>query len=128
MSVSKNSKLVLKLKSTKKDDKVEIKEKKPKFCPHCDKVFLGKTNNLTRHIREQHNQAEFITKYMCPKCSFSSQWEKNIRHHLIHRHNVKRFKKPFKTVEVTNYSEYMIIKIDERCMLCFVLGFVSFVW
>lgn len=59
-----------------------------KYCPECGKVFRGKTNNLTRHIRDQHSKDEFIKMYECVEmeCPFMSQWSKNLRVHLLKKH------------------------------------------
>lgn len=62
--------------------------KTPKYCSYCHKAFVGKTNNLTRHIQEQHSDNEFVFKYKCPlqSCSFKSKWAKNVRQHFPDKH------------------------------------------
>lgn len=63
-------------------------EPKTKYCPECGKVFRGKTNNLTRHMRDQHSKNKFIQMYECveAECSFMSQWSKNLKVHLSQKH------------------------------------------
>lgn len=50
---------------------IEVVRKIRKNCSICGKVFV-KTNNLTRHLREQHS--EFKVKLQCPLCPYLSQW------------------------------------------------------
>lgn len=74
-------------------------------CKICHKTFRGKTNNLTRHMREQHEQ--FIKKMKCPKCGYLSQWRKNVRKHLKDVHHVRKLPdlSNLQTVQVLNESK-----------------------
>lgn len=77
--------------------------KTPKKCPICGKIFIGKTNNFTRHIREQHSAEKEL--YICPLCPHSSQWKKNIRAHFMKKHaDEEADLSDLETIKVPNQS------------------------
>lgn len=106
-------KTVNKVKKKSENGVAKVIAKTPKYCPICGKVFVGKTNNLTRHIREQHSPEKELV--LCPICPYSSQWKKNIRAHCSKEHADKVVDlSDLKTIKVVNQGMYIFSYIWYR--------------
>lgn len=90
----------------------------PKYCKICGKAFWGKTNNLTKHMREQHSTDEFLKVYKCEEvdkddkmCTFTSQFKRNFIAHLETSHGYtrtgsKNIAESANLIEVKNQSNW----------------------